>query len=697
MTELKILICDDDPALQGLLQRRLEKMGITPDVAGDGRESLNLVEQHDYDVIVTDIYMPEATGLEVLQFAKQKDSDTQVVIITSSATLDNAIDSLNHGAFGYLTKPFDHLIVFDNMVSRAIEYRHLLVAEKRKAEAQKRRGDMLEEEVTERVQQLQKKQKGLLALLGSLPDGILVVEENGQVVLSSPVGERWLERDRQSPDQPIHAFISQVHAEMAESTANVMLGDYELQLMAVDFPNEGEARRRAVIVRETEDDSIGAGSLVTETVMGIKKGLATLYEHGVGTEVVLNLANQFAVLEQLSGWATGTGKLTKRKASRTSTPPAPPAQTLEPAPDRASEPEPPVELQPAEDDFPQMAEDLQPTEVKSVPPFAIPRERAPTGELDGPRMTTGELADVLRATSSTPAAQSEAPLPPNGDSISEIAMAEHASETEAQSEPDPVEPEFQEQALAKPAANPDPQTESPAAQEQPAVSQVAGQDPLPSEPEESETEQVMAGPVEPDPGEPPVAEPEEVPPSDPAPKKSGLIARMMGLRADSVAGEPAHTEASGDELAGPGDRAPDDSSLYSPRVIPEEMSAKLESPAEHPANGNRGPLKIQTELADTQIFRKVLAGLSGSKVEGMGGEDSDPSRIGAEADEAPAEQPAAQAPPAPAAEPSPEAGTELAPDQGEAEPQRMAMRPGMWPPKKPSEDEKWDDTLDLSD
>ncbi len=303
MADLRVLLCDDDPDLLGLLTRRVEKMGFEHDVASDGRLAISLVEKSSFDVIVTDIYMPEATGLEVLQFAKQRDPDIQVVIITSSATLDNAIDALNHGAFGYLTKPFDHLIVFDNMVSRAAEYRRLLVANKHKAEAQRRRGDMLEDEVAQRVQQIQKKQKGLLDLLGSLPDGILVVEEGGKVALSSPVGERWLTRDAKAGQQPIHAFISQVNSSGAERTAKVRVEDHDLQLIAVDFPAEGDIRRKAVIIREIESDGIGAGSLVTETVLDIKKRLATLYQQGVGTEAVLNLANQFAVLEQLAGWA----------------------------------------------------------------------------------------------------------------------------------------------------------------------------------------------------------------------------------------------------------------------------------------------------------------------------------------------------------------------------------------------------------
>lgn len=74
MSEVKILLCDDDPDLLGLLVRRLKKMGIEPDAASDGREAKSLVDANNYDVIVTDIYMPEATGLEVMQYAKQKDA-----------------------------------------------------------------------------------------------------------------------------------------------------------------------------------------------------------------------------------------------------------------------------------------------------------------------------------------------------------------------------------------------------------------------------------------------------------------------------------------------------------------------------------------------------------------------------------------------------------------------------------------------
>ncbi len=309
MTELRILVCDDEPAMLDIMMRRLDKMGIKPDRAEDGAIAQSLIQENDYDLIVTDIYMPEATGLELLQMAKDKNPQTQVVMVTASATLDNAIDALNHGAYGYLTKPFDHLSVFDNMVSRSLEFRRLLLANERMAEAQKRRGDMLEDEVTNRVRQLRLKQKGLIDLLNCLPDGILVVEEGGKLTLTSPKAEEWLARDRRSEEQPIQQFISQLHSEWAENVQSVQLDGAELRLIAVDYPNPEGVKRKAVLMRRAEEDAIGQGSLVEDTVNEIKRGLAWLFQQDLGDAVkqaITNLANQLNMLEQMTGLASGS-------------------------------------------------------------------------------------------------------------------------------------------------------------------------------------------------------------------------------------------------------------------------------------------------------------------------------------------------------------------------------------------------------
>ena len=143
MAELRVLVADDDANMLDLMSRRLGRMGLQVDRAEDGRTALEMLKRASYDLILTDIYMPGATGLDIIRLAKENDPQVQVVVVTGWATLDNAVEALNMGAFSYLTKPFDHLSVFDNAVSRALEFRRLIRDNPRMAEIQRRRGGLV--------------------------------------------------------------------------------------------------------------------------------------------------------------------------------------------------------------------------------------------------------------------------------------------------------------------------------------------------------------------------------------------------------------------------------------------------------------------------------------------------------------------------------------------------------------------------
>jgi DNA-binding response OmpR family regulator len=304
MAELRVLVCDDDADMLELMLRRLDKMGFKPDRAGDGGVARALIKENLYDLIVTDIYMPEATGLELLQLAKQRDPQVQVVIVTASATLDNAIHALNHGAFGYLSKPFDHLSVFDTTVSRALEFRALVLANRRMAEAQKMRGDMLEDEVAKRVGQLREKQQGLLDLLNCLQDGIVVVEEGGKLLMTSPAAEQWLARERRSDQRPISEFLAQVHSEWAEASGYAQLGEDSLRLLSMDYPHPNGKKRKAVIIRRAEEQvSAGPGTLAVQSLTAVKQGLAWMFRQDVSDPMrqqIMQLANHISLLDQLT-------------------------------------------------------------------------------------------------------------------------------------------------------------------------------------------------------------------------------------------------------------------------------------------------------------------------------------------------------------------------------------------------------------
>jgi DNA-binding NtrC family response regulator len=91
MANLKALVCDDEAPLRDLMARRLEKLGLDVERAESGKDAVARIDAQRYDLLVTDIYMPDVTGLELLQQMKALDPHAQVVVVTASATLDNAV------------------------------------------------------------------------------------------------------------------------------------------------------------------------------------------------------------------------------------------------------------------------------------------------------------------------------------------------------------------------------------------------------------------------------------------------------------------------------------------------------------------------------------------------------------------------------------------------------------------------------
>ncbi len=296
MPETRVLVADDDAAMLALMARRLERQGLNVVQAEDGRDALEKIERDVYDLIVTDIYMPGVSGLEILKQAKDSDTNTQVVVVTAGATLENAIEALNNGAFAYLKKPFDHLSVFDNTVNRALQFRRVLLDNIRMAEIQRRRGDMLEEEVTERVHQLQRRRKEILELLASLPDGVLVVEAGARIVMTNPSGDDWLEIDRETEGQPLLAYLEGIFDEWASPESEVDLGVHTLLLHSADLPVREGSPRKVVVIKERRLDS-QPGKI--EGLSEVHDGLIWISQQPVEPEVARHAAQLLALVDQI--------------------------------------------------------------------------------------------------------------------------------------------------------------------------------------------------------------------------------------------------------------------------------------------------------------------------------------------------------------------------------------------------------------
>lgn len=114
MTNLKILVVDDDPVIRKLLEQRLKKEGYEADAAEDGYAAKELLSTRYYDIVLTDLVMPgEIGGIEVLEITKGINAATEVMVITAHSSVNTAVDAMKKGAFDYLEKPinFDELFL----------------------------------------------------------------------------------------------------------------------------------------------------------------------------------------------------------------------------------------------------------------------------------------------------------------------------------------------------------------------------------------------------------------------------------------------------------------------------------------------------------------------------------------------------------------------------------------------------------
>ncbi len=102
----KVLIVDDDPSLTELLVDTLEVIGYESLSASSAREALDLIRSQSFSLVITDINMPEMSGIELLQEIKKVDAHMPVMLITGIGTDSLKQEAFEFGADGFLSKPF---------------------------------------------------------------------------------------------------------------------------------------------------------------------------------------------------------------------------------------------------------------------------------------------------------------------------------------------------------------------------------------------------------------------------------------------------------------------------------------------------------------------------------------------------------------------------------------------------------------
>jgi two-component system, NtrC family, response regulator len=111
-----ILIVDDEKNYPLVLSAVLQEEGFETMTANSGEEALEIIEQSDIDLVLTDMKMPKMDGIELLEKIKLEDAELPVIMMTAHGTVEKAVEAMQKGAYNYILKPFDNdqLVIYVN-------------------------------------------------------------------------------------------------------------------------------------------------------------------------------------------------------------------------------------------------------------------------------------------------------------------------------------------------------------------------------------------------------------------------------------------------------------------------------------------------------------------------------------------------------------------------------------------------------
>jgi DNA-binding NtrC family response regulator len=116
--KLRIMVLDDEPIVCKRLRPALEKQGYEVDTFTQSAEAMEQIKKVEYDIIITDLKMKGIDGMQLLDEAKRRSPQTEVIVITGFATMETAKESFHKGVFDFIAKPFK-LSEIQEVVSRA--------------------------------------------------------------------------------------------------------------------------------------------------------------------------------------------------------------------------------------------------------------------------------------------------------------------------------------------------------------------------------------------------------------------------------------------------------------------------------------------------------------------------------------------------------------------------------------------------
>ena len=170
----KILVIDDEESLREGAQRILSKMGFNVFLAPTGQDGLDILDKEPAGIVLLDLKMPGMDGMEVLKKISSMEKHILVIVITGYATVETAIEAMKIGAYDFIPKPYqpDQLRIVVNRAKEKLSLEQSTI--------------LLEKEQKETLNVLHTERSRTHTIIESLPNGVIVTNPEGNVVLINP-------------------------------------------------------------------------------------------------------------------------------------------------------------------------------------------------------------------------------------------------------------------------------------------------------------------------------------------------------------------------------------------------------------------------------------------------------------------------------------------------------------------------------
>jgi two-component system response regulator AtoC len=119
MSQQRVLVVDDETRMRRVLEIMLQKMGLETRAAHNGQEALALAQRESFDLVLTDLRMPEMDGLALLDALRAQKIEVPVILLTAYGTVESAVQAMKLGAYDYILRPFDVEAV-ERVITRAL-------------------------------------------------------------------------------------------------------------------------------------------------------------------------------------------------------------------------------------------------------------------------------------------------------------------------------------------------------------------------------------------------------------------------------------------------------------------------------------------------------------------------------------------------------------------------------------------------